>query len=392
MAANAGAGTKLSSALTKSTTGYVWHERYMWHHAGKYTWNEWIQPTRHFESPESKRRLHNLLDASGLLDCLVRVPPRLASVEELTRFHTLEYVGKIQSLSRAQGGEAGDFATFGPGSYEIACLAVGGVLNAIDAVVTGRTDTGDKVRNAYCLARPPGHHAEKDRGMGFCLFNNVALGAMHARVKQGLKRVAIVDYDVHHGNGTQQAFYEDEAVLFISIHQDSNYPAHTGYVEENGTGKGEGTTINIPLPPGSGSGAYFEAFDRVILPAVRAFAPELLLVSSGYDAGYLDPLATMMLSSEHFRTLGQKLNGLAEDVCDGRIVYVHEGGYSDLYVPFCGHAIVEELTKRRTGVRDCMLTDVHQWGYQELQPHQDAVIKKCEALVTALKRRMAGMK
>ena len=134
---------------------------------------------------------------------LVRVPPRLASVEELTRFHTLEYVGKIQSLSRAQGGEAGDFATFGPGSYEIACLAVGGVLNAIDAVVTGRTDTGDKVRNAYCLARPPGHHAEKDRGMGFCLFNNVALGAMHARVKQGLKRVAIVDYDVHHGNGTQ---------------------------------------------------------------------------------------------------------------------------------------------------------------------------------------------
>ncbi|EKU22374.1 histone deacetylase superfamily protein, partial [Nannochloropsis gaditana CCMP526] len=249
---------------------------------------------------------------------MVRVPPRLASVEELTRFHTLEYVGKIQSLSRAQGGEAGDFATFGPGSYEIACLAVGGVLNAIDAVVTGRTDTGDKVRNAYCLARPPGHHAEKDRGMGFCLFNNVALGAMHARVKQGLKRVAIVDYD--------------------------------------------------------------------------AFAPELLLVSSGYDAGYLDPLATMMLSSEHFRTLGQKLNGLAEDVCDGRIVYVHEGGYSDLYVPFCGHAIVEELTKRRTGVRDCMLTDVHQWGYQELQPHQDAVIKKCEALVTALKRRMAGMK
>ncbi|TFJ87018.1 hypothetical protein NSK_001352 [Nannochloropsis salina CCMP1776] len=373
---------------------------------------------------------------------LVRVPPRLASVEELTRFHTLEYVGKIQSLSRAQGGEAGDFATFGPGSYEIACLAVGGVLNAIDAVVTGRTETGDKVRNAYCLVRPPGHHAEKDRGMGFCLFNNVALGAMHARVKQGLKRVAIVDYDVHHGNGTQQAFYEDEAVLFISIHQDSNYPARTGYVEENGTGKGEGTTINIPLPPGSGSGAYFEAFDRVILPAVRvrrreddrrdrgrvgrrgreggggtsrggegkrareskampggglrggdkAFAPELLLVSSGYDAGYLDPLATMMLSSEHFRTLGQKLNGLAEDVCDGRIVYVHEGGYSDLYVPFCGHAIVEELTKRRTGVRDCMLTDVHQWGYQELQPHQDAVIKKCEALVTALTRRMAGMK
>ncbi|KAM3571781.1 hypothetical protein VYU27_006185 [Nannochloropsis oceanica] len=396
MAANGGE-VHTASALTtkKSTTGYVWHERYMWHHGGKYAWNEWIQPTRHFESPESKRRLHNLLDASGLLEKLVRIPPRLATVEEITRFHTAEYVAKIQRLSAEYGGEAGDFATFGKGSYDIARLAVGGVLEAVDAVIEGRREGGEEgevITNAYCLVRPPGHHAERDRGMGFCLFNNVALGALHAVAKHGLKRVAIVDYDVHHGNGTQQAFYKDPSVLFISIHQDSNYPAGTGYVEERGQEGGEGFTINIPLPPGSGSEAYYQAFDRVVLPAVRAFAPELLLVSSGYDAGFLDPLATMMLSSEHFRVLGQKMNGVAAEVCGGKIVYAHEGGYSDLYVPFCGHAVIEEMSGVKTEVKDCMLTDINHWGYHELQQHQDAVIKKCEVLVDDLQKRMAATK
>lgn len=368
----------------KTRTGYVWNERYMWHHAGKFTFSKWIQPVRHFESPESKRRFHNLLDLSGLLDRLVRLKPREATEEEVKRFHTPEYVAKIKALSADHGGEAGDCATFSKGAYEVALLSAGGVLTAVDAVMTGQVD------NAYALVRPPGHHAERDRGMGFCIFANVSLAAMHAKAAYGLKRVAIVDYDVHHGNGTQQAFYNDPEVLFISVHQDSNYPAKTGYIEERGAGAGEYFNINVPLPPGCGGGAYEATFDRVVVPALRAFRPELILVSSGFDGGYLDPLSAMMLSSEHFRSIGKKLNDAAKELCAGRIVFAHEGGYSDVYVPFCGLAVVEEMSGVRTEVTDVLLNDINHWGYHELQANQEAVIKRAEGVVEEMRKRVGA--
>lgn len=351
----------------------------MWHHAGKYVFDEWTQPTRHFENPETKRRLHNLLDLSGLTDQMTVVKPRIASEEELLRFHSSDYVEKVKDLSSKYGGEAGDCATFMKGGFEIASLAVGGTIDAVDKVVKGELD------NAYVLCRPPGHHATREQGMGFCLFNNVALAAMHALEMCGISRIAIIDYDVHHGNGTQQAFFEDDRVLFISIHQDCNYPLDSGHVTENGSGKGLYHTINIPLPPGSGSGAYHLAMDSVVVPAIDAFSPELILVSSGYDAAFLDPLGCQMLISDDFRQMAHVLISLADSHSGGRIVFVHEGGYSDIYVPFCGLAVCEELTGIQTEVEDNLKLDGQNWGYQEAQPHQTAVVNEAANIMQRLK-------
>ena len=192
-------------------------------------------------------------------------------------------------------------------------------------------------------------------------------------------RVAVVDFDVHHGNGTQQAFWDDPDTLFISLHQDSNYPLHTGYINEVGgpasqNNDGTNTTINIPLPPGSGKGAYEYAFDKVVIPALRRFSPDMIFVSSGFDASYADPLAAMLLSAEDYRIMTRKLMDLSDEICDGRLLFSHEGGYSKDYVPYCCLAVVEELCGGRSFVDDSYV-DVHSWGYQELQLHQAAVIE-----------------
>ena len=357
-------------------TGFLWDERYAWHDTGSAVISlkagGYYQPDAHLESPESKRRMRNLIEVSGLLDDLTPIRARPAAVDELARFHTREYIARIQSLSAANGGDAGELTPFGPGGYEIAALSAGGAIVAVDAVLDGR------VRNAYALVRPPGHHAERDKGRGFCLFSNVALAALHAREARGIGRIAIVDWDVHHGNGTQQAFYEDPNVLFISLHQAGLYPRNSGLVEETGAGAGIGATINVPLPPGSGRGAYIAAFERVVIPALDAFRPELILVSSGFDGGNYDPLGRMMLSASVYRDLTRMLMDAADRHCDGRLVLVHEGGYSPGHVPFCGLAVLEELSGLRTEVHDLFDAGIEALPYQELQHHQDAAIRAAE--------------
>ncbi len=235
-------------------TGLVWHELYMWHDtgngAGVIPAGLTVQPLGHLENAEGKRRIRNLVEVSGLIDRLVQLKPRPATEDEILRLHTKDYVERIKDASSKLGGDAGDLTPFGPSSYEIALLAVGGCITAVDAVLDGKVD------NAYALVRPPGHHAERDTGRGFCIFGNVALAAIHARQVRGLSRVAIVDWDVHHGNGTEHAFYDDPTVLTISIHQNNNYPANSGAITDKGRGEGEGYNINVPLPPGSGVGAY----------------------------------------------------------------------------------------------------------------------------------------
>eukprot|EP01116_Phalansterium_solitarium_P005927 TRINITY_DN1821_c0_g1_i1.p1 TRINITY_DN1821_c0_g1~~TRINITY_DN1821_c0_g1_i1.p1 ORF type:complete len:399 (-),score=106.79 TRINITY_DN1821_c0_g1_i1:135-1331(-) len=377
-------------------TGYVFIERGMWHDCGpSLGWQPsgireqdglYIQPDQHIESPETKRRLHNLLAVCGLLDELLPLKPRPATVDDLLRFHTREYVDRVKQMSDFQGGDAGEVAPFGVGGFETALWSVGGCIAAVDAVLAGH------VKNAYALVRPPGHHAERDRGRGFCIFSNVALAALHAQKVRGVKKVAVVDWDVHHGNGTQQAFYDDPSVLMVSIHQDGLYPAETGKVAETGSGAGVGFNINIPLPPGSGNGAYEAAFERVVLPAVRAFEPELILVSCGFDAAALDPLSTMMLSSASFRKMATRLQSLADELpsCRGRLVACHEGGYSVSMVPFCGLAVIEVLSGPKVNVMDPYLEEIEQYPYQALQVHQDAVITRAEANVALLKSRLAN--
>ena len=231
------------------STGFLWHEKYMWHDTGSGAAAN-VEPGEHFENPETKRRLKNLLDLSGMTDNLVRLDPRMATEEELLRFHTEDYINRIRKLSDDLGGFAGPNTPFGKGSYEIAKLAAGGTIVATEAVLSGRVD------NAYALVRPPGHHAERDLGRGFCIFANVALAAMHAREIWGIERIATIDWDVHHGNGTQQAFYDDPNVLTISIHQDGLFPADSGNVNERGIKSGENFNINIHLQAVSGHGAY----------------------------------------------------------------------------------------------------------------------------------------
>lgn len=360
-------------------TGFVFEELYLWHDTGSAASvlpaGLWVEPGQHAENPETKRRFRNLLEVSGLIDRLHRIRAIPATEDDLARFHSREYIARIKTLSAKRGGEAGESAPFGPGSFEIALLSAGGTMRAIEAVLTGN------VNNAYALVRPPGHHAERDRGRGFCLFGNVAVGVMYAREKLGVTRVAVVDFDVHHGNGTQQAFYENPEVLTISIHQDNLYPANGGLMSENGAGRGAGCNLNIPLPPGSGVGAYISAFERVIVPAVRKFAPELIVVASGFDGGGLDPLGRMMLHSAGYRQLTRLLRQVASDVCRGRLVFSHEGGYSAALVPYFGLAVMEELSGVTTGVADPFLPLMEAWGHQELQPHQAAVLDRASALV-----------
>ena len=365
------------------TTGFVWHELYMWHDTGTYAWvipaGLTVEPLRHLENADGKRRIRNVIEVSGLLDKLVELKPRAATEDEILRLHTRDYVERIKAESAKSGGDAGDLTPFGPGSYEIALLAAGGCMTAVDAVLDG------KVKNAYALVRPPGHHAERDTGRGFCIFANVALAVMHAQKVRGLKRVAVVDWDVHHGNGTEHAFYDDPSVLTISIHQDNNYPPQSGAITDTGSGDGEGYNINIPLPAGSGVGAYVATFERVVVPALRAFEPELILVASGLDASAMDPLASMMMTSDGYRQLTQAMLAVADEVCDGRLVICHEGGYSPAYVPYCGLAIVEELAGVRTDLADPLLPLLAGMGGQDLQPHQDAVIREAEKLVARVR-------
>jgi acetoin utilization deacetylase AcuC-like enzyme len=359
------------------STGFLWHERYMWHNTGRASGpflsdaSGWLEPDwRHAENSDTKRRMRNLLDVSGLLDQLVRIDPRPATVEELTRFHTPEYVESIRALSAGAGGEGIDGSTvIGKGSYEVALLAAGGVIEAVDAVLDGRVD------NVYSLVRPPGHHALPDAAMGFCLFGNVAVAAHHARQARGLQRVAIVDWDVHHGNGTQAAFYDDPSVLTISIHQDNCFPPGSGLVEETGSGDGEGYNVNVPLPPGSGDGAYVATFERVVVPALERFRPELIIVPSGLDPSAMDPLGRMMVSPDGFGRMANIVKDAAERLCGGRLVLAHEGGYSAELVPFCGLAIMEALSGIETEVRDTILQVFPAgMGQQELQPHEAALI------------------
>ncbi|MFC3282562.1 class II histone deacetylase [Litchfieldella rifensis] len=360
------------SVRAGKTTGFFWHERCFWHDPGAIgvfaAPNEFLQPQPASESPESKRRLKNLLEVSGLIDELEVRKAAPASRQALERFHTSDYLDALEAGSRQGVGDGGDCAPYTAGSLTAARQSAGLAIAAVDAVARG------ELTNAYALCRPPGHHAEADRGRGFCLLGNIPVAVMQARTSGLVQRVAILDWDVHHGNGQQAAFYDDRDVLTISIHQAGNYPLDTGTFNERGAGAGRGANLNLPLPPGSGIGAYRYAMLQLILPVIEAFAPELIVVACGFDAGAKDPLGKMLLNSAAFAEMTAQLKDLAERCCQGRLVMVHEGGYSEGYVPLCGHAVIQVLADSDIEVPDPQNDEIAAWGYQELQPHQRALI------------------
>ncbi|GAA4086059.1 class II histone deacetylase [Nocardioides kongjuensis] len=355
-------------------TGFVWHEKYAWFDLGQdaglvHPDGLSIQPDRHVYDHEVVRRFRSLVEVSGLLDQLTRVAPRKASEAELALVHPAAFIQSVKDLSDLpMGGEIGVFAPVPRGAYEIASLAAGGAIAAVDAVVKGEVD------NAYALLRPAGHHAEPDRSMGFCIFSNAAIAARHALEQGGLDRVALVDWDVHHGNGTQAALYDEPRALTISIHQDRLFPPDDGFVDQVGEGPAAGTNLNVPLPPGCSAAAYNEVFDTIVLPALERFRPDLIIVPCGFDAGHMDPMGRMLMHSSGYRELTQKLLVAADQLCDGRLVFLHEGGYSRWTVPYYGLAVLEELSGIATEV-----VDPYQ-GYATteglgLLPHQGAAIE-----------------
>ncbi|APE29583.1 class II histone deacetylase [Halomonas aestuarii] len=365
-------------------TGFFWHERCFWHDPGAIgvfsAPGEFLQPQPASESPESKRRLKNLLEVSGLIDELDVRKPAMARREDLERFHTPRYLDALEAGDRALGGDAGDCAPYTPGSLAAASQSAGLAIAAVEAVATG------DLERAYALCRPPGHHAEADQGRGFCLLGNIPVAVMRARALGQVGRVAILDWDVHHGNGQQAAFYADPEVFTISIHQAGNFPLETGGFDEQGDGEGQGACLNLPLPPGCGLGAYDHAMSELVLPALEAFRPELIVVACGYDACAKDPLGKMLLNSAAFARMTRQLRALADRVCRGRLVMVHEGGYSEGYVPLCGHAVIGELAGSAVRVPDPQNDEIAAWPYQALQPHQRELIDGWQAAWAAAGR------
>ncbi len=289
-------------------------DRYLDHIAGE----------GHPESPDRLRVIHDLINTE--FSDLPLIPPRLATENELALIHDPFYIqtvantaGKIFSRLDADTGLSSR-------SYEIARLAAGGLLNAVDAVMVRRTGS-ETPRAVFAFVRPPGHHAEPSRGMGFCIFNNIAIAAEYAIKEFGLRRILIVDWDLHHGNGTQRSFYDSSAVLYFSSHQYPYYPG-SGSIDEVGHGQGEGFTVNAPLPVGFGDAEYFRIYSTVLLPIALEYNPELVLVSAGFDPFIQDPLGGMRVTAEGFGALAGIVRDIANETCKGKILAALEGGYN----------------------------------------------------------------
>lgn len=336
-----------------ATTHFLTDERTFWHSTGVQALflpiGDWVEPpsgSYGADTPGSKRRLVNLVRAAGFDEHLVLRSAAPATREDLLRVHPASYIDAFKALSDAGGGELELFAPFSKGGFEIAALSAGLAIDAVDAVLSGRA------RNAYALCRPAGHHCLADQPMGFCLLANIPIAIAAAQVRHGALRVAVVDWDVHHGNGTQTIFYDRADVLTISIHQDRCFPPGYSGFDDRGSGAGLGCNLNIPLPAGSGHETYCAAIEALVVPALRKFAPDLIVVASGLDANAVDPLARQLLHSDTFRTMTERMVALADELCAGRLAVIHEGGYAEAYVPFCGLAVLEALAGKRSAVID----------------------------------------
>ncbi len=305
-------GAKSEIAVNNKDTnpGYVYDPIFLKH---TYPWH-----------PESAQRLEAILkelDSSSLLMLLHQIPSRAATSDELSYVHAVRYIEQVKEISQSGGGHLDPDTYTNQYTYDAAIMAAGSVIDLTLAVIDGQ------INNGFAFVRPPGHHALPDRAMGFCIFNNVAIAARAAQLQRDIERVAIVDFDVHHGNGTQTVFEEDPTVLYTSTHQYPHYPG-TGHFREIGHGKGKGTIVNFPLPAGVGDEGFQAIYTEVFTPIIHRFRPQLMIVSAGYDCHWTDPLAGLGLSLTGMTWISQTLVSLAKELCAGKIIFVLEGGYN----------------------------------------------------------------
>jgi acetoin utilization deacetylase AcuC-like enzyme len=281
------------------------------------------QQAGHVESPDRLEQINLALDRTGMRDRLISIAPQPISIERLARVHRTDYIQQVKSIADRGGGGLmgrGDETYVAPKSYEAALLAAGAVVTGLESVLRG------EVKNAFALVRPPGHHAFGDHGEGFCLFNNVAIAAATARAEFKIDRVLVVDFDVHHGNGTNAIFYHDPTVLYFSTHQWGIYPG-TGHWREVGAGPGLGYSVNVPMLPGWGDAAMNSVFDELLVPIARRYQPQLILVSAGYDPHWSDRLGSMLMTGRGFFEITRKLVQLSAELCGGKLALTLEGGY-----------------------------------------------------------------
>jgi acetoin utilization deacetylase AcuC-like enzyme len=292
------------------SAGYVYDPIYLKHDTGQ-----------HVEVAARLEAIIAHLEKTGLKERLTLIKPRPATVDEIALVHQRDYIKEIEETAQKGGGWLDPDTVMSAGSYQAALYAAGGLIQAVEAVMVGEPSS------AFALVRPPGHHATVGYAKGFCLFNNIAIAARYALEKYKLERILIVDFDVHHGNGTQDTFYDDPGVMYISTHEYPFYPG-SGAVEETGGGEAEGTNVNIPLPAGCGDAEYLKVFEQVIMPLARRFKPQLILVSAGYDGHWADPLAMMELTVSGYGRIAGIIKGLADELCGGRLAFTLEGGYN----------------------------------------------------------------
>ncbi|HEY6419096.1 MAG TPA: histone deacetylase [Candidatus Binataceae bacterium] len=312
-------------------TGLISDRRYLKHFAGR-------------SHPERPQRIEAMIEMAESLrrPNFKLMPPRQATDEELSFCHAPDYVALVERTASLDRYDFDHDTHASRDSYATAILAAGGVLSAVEAVVDGAVD------NAFAIVRPPGHHALPARAMGFCFFNNVAIAAASLLKRHGLKRVMVVDWDLHHGNGTQEIFYESPELLYTSLHQFPHYPG-SGSMHEIGAGAGEGYTVNVPMPAEFGDAEYLRAFDEFLLPIGRKFKPEFILVSAGFDCHHRDPLGAMRVTEDGFVAMARRVKALAAECCGGKMVAALEGGYDLEALVNSGRAVIEEFGRDADG-------------------------------------------
>ena len=331
-------------------TGIVRDERYIEHITDDY----------HPENPNRLRSIYAMLQQKDMEGFFTEIPPRLATREELEMVHLPSYIDLIASTAGQTARRLDPDTVASPKSYEAACLAVGGVLEAIEAALQGKVD------NAFALVRPPGHHAEKNRAMGFCIFNNIALGAKYVMKIHGIERILIIDWDVHHGNGTQNTFYEDPKVLYFSTHRYGFFYPGTGAPAEVGSGKGEGFTVNVPMSPGSGDADYGNIFHHILKPIALSYKPQFIFVSAGFDTYSRDPLGGMRMTENGYTRLTNIIMDIAQTTCGGKIIISLEGGYDLDGLATSVKAVLRELRGESTiDIAECERNERN--GYENIE-------------------------
>ncbi len=347
-----------------TVTGVVWDPVFLKH----------VTDDGHPDHPRRLEALYRHLQDPSVNCRFATIVPPSATDEEILLVHSPSYLNQVKATATLPAAALSTDTLTCERSYAVAAMAVGGTIEAIRQVVAGT------LSHALVLARPPGHHAERTRAMGYCIFNNVAIGGMAARTAMGLERVMVVDWDLHHGNGTQHVFERDPSVFFFSSHQFPHYPG-TGHYTETGQGPGEGTTMNVPMSRGCGNGELVAIYQRLLAPVVRAFKPQLILVSAGFDIHAADPLGAMQVTPAGFAGLTRLIMDIARQTCAGRVVFCLEGGYDADALTASALAMIDELTGRTSTDVDAMAASAdsgrlntivdrcihsHRWFWKEL--------------------------